>query len=91
MKKQILTAVFILIVWLLSIKPTHAQTAVKLENGVYKSVTKERTETPAKDTGLKYQDSKGNQYPILQSESGAYFVLRTSAKTGKTYKQYLKL
>ena len=40
-------------------------------------------------TSYKWQDSKGNEYPIYQSSSGACFVLRTSAKTGKQYRQYL--
>ena len=40
-------------------------------------------------TAYKWQDSKGNEYPIYQSASGACFVLRTSKKTGKEYKHYL--
>jgi len=68
-----------------------AQTTVTLKDGVYKVQTKDKTFKTPKDTGKIFQDSKGNKYPILQSDSGAYFVIRTSAKSGKTYKQYISI
>lgn len=39
-------------------------------------------------TPYKWEDSKGQQYPIYIGQSGACFVYRTSAK-GNVYKQYL--
>lgn len=68
-----------------------SQTITKLENGIYTSVTVAKTSEPAKYTGNIFKDSKGAQYPILISANGKYFIVRTSAKTGKTYKQYLTL
>lgn len=36
-----------------------------------------------------YMTSDGTKYPIYMSSTGKCFILRTSAKTGKQYKQYL--
>lgn len=40
-------------------------------------------------TGYFYIDAKGVKYPIYISSKGKCFIWRTSAKTGKQYKQYL--
>lgn len=40
-------------------------------------------------TGYHYFDSKGVRYPIYMSSKGKCFIIRTSSKTGKQYKQYL--
>lgn len=67
-----------------------AQTAVKLQNGVYTAVAKERAKTEAKDTG-KVFEAKGVKYPIYESKNGKFFIVRTSQKTGQPYNQYLSL
>ena len=36
-----------------------------------------------------YLASDGTKYPIYMSANGKCFIIRTSAKTGKQYKQYL--
>lgn len=36
-----------------------------------------------------YMIADGTKCPIYQSRDGKCFIFRTSAKTGKTYKQYL--
>ena len=41
-------------------------------------------------TSFTWTDSKGNKYPIYISASGSCYVIKTSSKTGKEYKQYLK-
>lgn len=33
---------------------------------------------------------KGVKYPVYQTAKGKYYILRTSKKSGKQYKQYLK-
>ena len=41
-------------------------------------------------TKFEWVDSKGNKYPIIVNKgSGACYVWRKSAKTGKMYKSYL--
>jgi hypothetical protein len=53
-----------------------------------KSVKKAKTEPVVTD--FQWEDSKGNQYPILVNpNSGRCFVIKVSGKTGKEYKQYL--
>lgn len=41
-------------------------------------------------TGL-YVNISGKDYPVYISKNGAYYVVRISKKSGKEYKQYLKL
>ena len=45
----------------------------------------------AVNTGKTFTDSKGKVYPVYRSARGKYYVIRTSRKTGKQYKQYLKV
>lgn len=53
-----------------------------------KSVKKAKTEPVVTD--FQWEDSKGNQYPILVNpDSGRCYVVKVSGKTGKEYKQYL--
>jgi hypothetical protein len=58
-------------------------------SGNFKSVSKSRSSSCSK-TGYTYTDSKGVVYPVYVNDSGRYFVVRTSKKTGNEYKQYLK-
>ena len=38
-----------------------------------------------------YKDKKGNTYVVYRSVKGKYYILKTSQKTGKQYKQYIKI
>jgi hypothetical protein len=84
MRKQIATAFMVMLSLCVS-----AQTTVKRDSlgnfYAVKSAKKESTKT-----GYTFTDSKGNNYPVYQNSAGRYFIIRTSAKTGKQYKQYLK-
>ncbi|AGO47917.1 hypothetical protein Phi40:1_gp052 [Cellulophaga phage phi40:1] len=43
-------------------------------------------------TKTKYtMDVKGVEYPVYKSTRGSYYILRTSKKSGKEYKQYIKI
>lgn len=66
------------------------QTVASKDGKVYTSVSKPKTEAKAENTGKVYKDAKGKQYPILKSENGAYYYIRTSKK-GNIYKAYLKM
>ena len=50
--------------------------------------TKIKKDTPTL-TKYYYLASDGTKYPIYMSNSGKCFIIRTSSKTGKQYKQYL--
>lgn len=65
-----------------------AQTNYKQEGNVFSSVKTIKTIENEK-TPYVWKDSKGKEYPIYISNSGSCYVIRTSSKTGKTYKQYL--
>lgn len=51
----------------------------------------EKTTSVNQDTQTKYtwEDKESNKYPIYITKKGACYVIRTSKKTGKEYKQYL--
>ena len=88
MKKFIFAVVMLLA---FGIQNTNAQSVVRNGN-IFKSVSSGSSRT-AKDTlatKFKWEDSKGNKYPIIVNKgSGACYVWRKSAKTGKMYKSYL--
>ena len=41
-------------------------------------------------TGLTYTDHAGKTSPVFKGGKRAHYVIRKSAKTGKTYRMYLK-
>ena len=53
------------------------------ENGEDKTYYSRVAVTPV------WKDSKGNEYPVYMSSTGSCFVIKTSAKTGKEYRNYL--
>lgn len=84
MKKLVLS--LILALFPFSFQPISAQ--IIQEGNTFKS---EKTVSKAEDEKTQYiwEDSKGNKYPIYKTKKGACYVIKTSKKTGKEYKQYL--
>ena len=86
--KKFIFAVAMLLAF--GVQNINAQSVVKNGN-TFKSVSS--SSRAAKDTlatKFKWEDSKGNKYPIIVNKgSGACYVWRKSAKTGKRYKSYL--
>lgn len=59
-------------------------------NGKQFTVTKQdETKIQDKATGYTWKDSKGNVYDIYISKKGSCYIIKTSKKTGKPYRQYL--
>ena len=56
---------------------------------VSKSTKGSRTKSEPTKTKFTWKDSKGNEYPVYMSSTGSCFVIKTSAKTGKEYRNYL--
>ncbi len=80
------------IVFLALLNGLFAQSLVKKDtNGIYKSISRPDTIKSYKATNEYFIDSKGIKYPVYKTKEGKYFVLRTSKKTGKQYREYLKL
>ena len=72
----------------------YAQTKYEQNGKTFKSVQTEKTIKKGAEplnTGFFWEDSKGVKYPIYISNGGkgSAFIIRTSQKTGKTYKAYL--
>lgn len=71
-----------------------AQVKYEQNGNTFKSVTSEKTIKKGAEplmTPFFYEDSKGMKYPIYISNGGkgSAYIIRTSQKTGKTYKAYL--
>ena len=83
--------VFFLLVILLGLNySAKAQTTYKIvENEVVKVDAGKKKIADVK-TKLTHK-IKGVIYPVYKSKRGAYYILRTSKKTKKQYKQYLKI
>lgn len=79
MKKLLLTAIFALSVW--------GASAQNFKASDFKSTAK--TEQVKEETTYTYTDNKGETYKVYKSKNGAFFILRTSKKTGKEYRYYL--
>jgi len=75
------------IVLMLMTTGAFSQTIERDADGNFRAVSKSRT--PPKETTYTFTDSKGRKYPVLMTEAGRFFVIKTSAKTGKEYRYYL--
>lgn len=60
---------------------------VKREGDTFK--VEQSTKTSDTKTKYTWEDKQGNKYPIFITKRGSCYILRTSKKTGKEYKQYL--
>lgn len=67
-----------------------AQTTYKIQGNEIVSIKKETVKAEPVKTNLTHT-IKGVKYPVYQTANGKYFILRTSKKTNKEYKQYLKV
>lgn len=86
--------IFVLLVALMGICAIGAaqESPAKVErNGkVFSQKSAKKAKTEPVVTDFQWEDSKGNQYPILVNpDSGRCFIIKVSGKTGKEYKQYL--
>lgn len=65
----------------------NAQTKVDNKGNFYSQSEKKSSYTL---TTKLYTDSKGVIYSVYINDEGKYYIIRTSKKTGKPYKQQLK-
>lgn len=85
--KQIILTLLLLLSMSMTIT---AQNYVRSGNTfTVKSCTKTKSSTKSVKTKFTWKDSKGKTYSIQVSPSGAAFVIKTSSKTNKEYKNYL--
>lgn len=94
--KIAITIMFIIMVvmFILGDRPVHGQEikTFKVENNTYSSTGGVKSHSKSKPivTNCTWVDSKGVSYPIFMSSTGSCYIIKTSAKTGKEYKSYLK-
>lgn len=64
---------------------------VTRDGNTFRSVTNaQRAKADTLVTSFQYEDSRGLKYPIVINKStGRCYVWKTSAKTGRLYKQYM--
>lgn len=64
------------------------------QGNTFKATTTHKASTATRDTivtAFKYQTTDGTSHPIIvNKQSGACYIWRTSKKSGKPYKMYLK-
>lgn len=81
---------FILIFLCAALQECRAQNVVRKGNTFYQQSNSNKIEKDSATlTGYYYQTADGTKYPIYMSSKGKCFILRTSSKTGKQYRQYL--
>jgi hypothetical protein len=85
--KRIILLAFILGLF----NPSIGQNVRKTADGNYVAISTAKTKDNGKQTGKTYTDAKGKVYPVFITAKGKLFITRTSAKTGKDYRFYLKI
>ena len=75
----------LLIAALLFLNVATAQTTVKLNGNIYEPVKVER------DAGGVATGKTFKGLPVMQSKNGKLYIVKTSKKTNRQYKQYLKV
>lgn len=82
--------ILILILTLSMSLTSNAQNYVRSGNTfTVKSSIKSSSKSTSIKTKFTWKDSKGKTYAIQVSHNGAAFVIKTSSKTNKEYKNYL--
>lgn len=84
--KRILNILLVALIAAFTATMAQAQNVVRNGN-TFTQQSKPKTE--AKVTQYMYIDRDGVKYPIYLSSKGKAFIIKTSKKTGKQYRQYL--
>ena len=67
-----------------------AQTKVRTDStGNYRVVYQKSDSAKGEPTGKYLIVKDGTKYPVYLGANGRFYVIRTSKKTGKQYKQYI--
>ena len=86
--------IIVVVMFILGARPVHGQEVktFKVEGTTYSSTGGQGAKSKSEPivTNCTWIDSKGVSYPIFMSQTGSCYIIKTSAKTGKEYKSYLK-
>lgn len=86
--KRFIIALLLMLALGMNSSSVYAQSVVRSGNTFTTTKVSKPKAEPTK-TKFTWKDSKGVEYPIYVSASGSCFILKTSKKTGKEYRQYL--
>lgn len=86
--EALIGAIAIFGLFFLWMQAAEGQTRPTFKDSVYKAQST-RVKQQLRLTPYKWEDSKGQKYPIYMGPSGACFIIRISSKTGNEYRQYL--
>lgn len=83
---------FIAAIMLLSLSVNNSSAQVVRDGKIFKQVSnKQKAKADTLVTTFEFQDSKGTKYPIIiNKSSGRCYIWKTSSKSGKLYKSYMK-
>lgn len=82
--------IVICILMMLATATAWSQQSFTTQGNTYKPTQSVRSTTAAKDTVTPYTyEVSGTKYPIIMGKTGSCYIIRTSKKTGKEYRQYL--
>lgn len=83
---------FIAAIMLLSLSVNNSSAQVVRDGKTFKQVSsKQKAKADTLVTAFEFQDAKGTKYPIIiNKSSGRCYIWKTSSKTGKLYKSYMK-
>jgi len=84
------TYLVLIILLLLTAGAAAQQSTYKIVGNEIVNVKQPKNNNRANLTNLTHT-IKGIKYPVYKSANNKYFILRTSKKTNKEYKQYLKV
>ena len=87
--KTLLCGIFFLLFMLFGLWMTSDAQTYKQEGNTFSSVKVTKSTVISDKTPYTWKDSKDKEYPIYISQSGSCYIIRTSNKTGKEYRQYL--
>lgn len=85
-----LAVVLVMLLAFITVSSAYADNAITREGNTFVSVsTRSTTKSEPVKTKFTYKDNKGVESPIYISKTGSCFIVKTSKKTGKEYRQYL--
>lgn len=87
--KTLLSGLIFLLFMLFGLFMTADAQAYKQEGNTFSNVKVTKSNVIPEKTQFTWKDSKDKEYPIYISSTGSCFVIKTSVKTGKEYRQYL--
>lgn len=82
-------AIIVLILGFIALSMGMKAQSVQLKGKTFYAVKDSSSKNQSVKTDYVYVDKEGNTHPVYLSKNGKAYIIRTSKKTGKEYKQYL--